>query len=242
MRVEEAGSKAVAMQVKVACPHCGKELKAARELAGKRVVCPGCSKSFRVVMPGEPPTGAPPVPADKRPAAVPRRGQAARFVAENIAETKLQLGADGRLPELQFEDREDDEPDQQKPEARDSNPLLLIGAMCFSITLSIIMLVFDPEETTSNTADMEMARYRIQLNYIGIGPDLKPHERRLREALSAFHRGDFATERRLYREVLHMLKDESFRGPAGLTGPKTAQHAPNDRHLEEQIATLLSRD
>jgi hypothetical protein len=39
----------------------------------------------------------------------------------------------------------------------------------------------------------------------------------------------------LYREVLNMLKDESHRGAAGLTGPKTAQNPPNDRHLEEQL-------
>jgi hypothetical protein len=235
------GSKAMAMQMKVACPHCGKELKAPQELAGKRVACPSCTKSFRVTASGEASPEAPPAMVTPVPPPINRQGQAARFVAENVAETNLQLGADGRLPELQFE-APNEELEQEKPQATDSNPLLLIGALCFSITLSVILLVFEPAETTSNTAAKVQARREIQRNYIGTGPDLKPHEKRLREAMSAFHRSDHATERRLYREVLNMLKDESLRGAAGLTGPKTALRPPNDRHLEQQIATILSKD
>jgi hypothetical protein len=230
------------MQVRVTCPNCGKELKAPQELWGKRVACPSCSQSFRVGGPGETPPDAPvsggfrvaPPPSD-------RRGQAAKFIVENAAETQLQLGTDGRLPELRFEDIEDED-DLQQPEARDSNPLLLIGVLCFSITLSVILLVFEPTSAPTNSASKWQARAQIQRSYFGTGPDLKPHERRLREALQAFHRGDSVTERRLYREVLNMLKDESHRGAAGLTGPKAAQNPPNDRHLEEQLATLLSRD
>jgi hypothetical protein len=40
----------------------------------------------------------------RRPPPINRQGQAAKFIAENVAETQLQLGTDGRLPELQFED------------------------------------------------------------------------------------------------------------------------------------------
>ena len=230
------------MQVKVTCPNCGKELKAPQELRGKRVACPSCNESFRVGAPPDLPQDLPPgVPPPVRvmPPPVNRPAQAAKFIADEAAPTRVQLGADGRLPELLFEDRPA-EPDLQEAQTRGSNPLLLVGVLCFSITLSVILLVFEPQEVRSSDAAKAEARHWIALKYIGTGPNLKPHEKRLREALQASYRGDDAAERRLYREVLNMLHDESHRGAVGLTGPRTAADPPNDQHLEQQLATLLS--
>ncbi len=223
--------------MKVTCPKCAKELRATQDLRGKRVACPRCKESFRVASREEPSatnTQRPP-PSLNRPA------QAAKFIAAETAETAVQLGSDGRLPELVFEDQSA-ERETHKSQSEDSNPLLLIGILCFSITLSLIMLVFDPQPPQSGSAAKSRARNEIARTYIGTGPRLRPHEKRLRQALQAFHRGDHEAERRLYREVLHMLRDESHRGVMGLTGPRRAAAPPNDHHLEQQLATLLSRD
>jgi DNA-directed RNA polymerase subunit RPC12/RpoP len=230
------------MQVKVTCPNCGKELKAPEELRGKRVACPSCNESFRVGGPAEPPPGLPGSgPLRGVPPPVNRPAQAAKFIADESVETRVRFGADGRLPELRFEARTA-EPDPQQTQVRDSNPLLLVGVLCFSITLSLILLVFEPQEFRSSDAAKAEARHWIELKYIGVGPNLKPHEKRLREALQAFYRGDRGAERRLYRDVLNMLHDESHQGAAGLTGPRAALDPPNDQHLEQQLATLLSGD
>lgn len=234
------------MQVKVTCPNCGKELKAAQELRGKRVACPSCNESFRVggppeVPPAPPPVGAGAPPLQVVPPPLNRPAQAARFIAEETAETRVQLGADGRLPELKFEARAA-ESDPREPQAGGSNPLLLVGVLCFSVTLSVILLVFEPPKAPSNEAAKAAARNWIQAKYIGSDSTPQPHELRLRWALQAAVRGDTASERRLYREVLNMLHDESLRGAAGVTGPRVAAEPPNDRHLEEQLAILLSGD
>lgn len=243
------------MQMKVTCPKCGKELRAPPEVQGKRVACPRCNEGFRVSAPTDSPPESPtpvsvrmmpaPVPVRTMPPPVNRRAEAAKFIADEAAETRVQLGADGRLPSLQFQSRVAEQ-DPQEPHARDSNPLLLIGVLCFSITLSVILLVLEPQQGPSNVAAKDEARRAILESYTGLDPQLMPDERRLRErlreALEAFHRDDYASERRLYREALNMLKNESNRGARGLTGPRQATMPPNDEHLEQQLATLLSGD
>jgi hypothetical protein len=151
------------------------------------------------------------------------------------------LGADGCLPELVFQDQvAEQEPHETNP--RESKPLLLIGVLCFSITLSVILLVFEPQKVQSDDAAKAEARRQIATFYLGVGPTLKPYEKRLREALQAYHRHDQDAARRHCREVLDMLHNESHQGAAGLTGMRTAQKAPNDQHLEQQLAILMSRD
>ena len=226
------------MQVKVACPNCGKELKAPQQLWGKRVACPSCSQSFRVGN-AEAPAPVAPGAGDFRvaPPPVDRRGQAARFIVDHAAETQLQLGADGRLPQLLFETPEA-EVEQQKQETHDSNPLMLIGVLCFSVTLSVILLVFEPPESASSSAAQAQARAHIKQNYFGREGQVLPYQRLLRDAYSA---NDSAAERRLYREVLNRLKDDSL-PPTGLTGAKIGENAPNDLDLETQLIILLSGD
>lgn len=229
------------MPMKVMCPKCGKELKAPPELQGKRVACPRCNEGFRVASPTDAPPGAA-VPVRVLPPPVNRRAQAAKFIADEATETRVQLGADGRLPALLFQSRAAEQ-DPQEPQTRESNPLLLIGVLCFSITLSLILLIFDPQGGGPTGEAKDMARQAILRGYVQ-DPDVPDRVReRLREALGAFHREDYTSERRLYREVLNMLKNESIRDPSnpkGLTGPREARSPPNDRHLEQQLATLLS--
>lgn len=230
--------------MKVMCPKCGKELKAPPELQGKRVACPRCNESFRVAAPTDAPGGAS-VAVRATPPPVNRRAETATFIADEAVETRVQLGADGRLPALRFETQAAEQ-ERQEPQARESNPLLLIGVLCFSITLSLILLVFDPQGGGPTSEAKDAARYAILREYVQ-KPSVPQRVREpLRKALEAFHRNDDAGEKRLYREVLRMLKDESVRDPKnpedlkGLTGPRKAGSPPNDLHLEQQLATLLS--
>jgi hypothetical protein len=230
------------MPVKVSCPKCGKELSVPQQLHGKRVACPSCNAGFRIsTSPESQRTTPPPVASRVMPPPVDRPVQTAKFVAGEAAETRVQLGADGRLPELVVPER-NTEREQEQTGPRESKPLLLIGVLCFSITLSIIMLVFEPSQHNSRSFDKAEARRVIAAYYTGVGPDLKPFQKKLREALQAYHREDFDTERRLYRQVLNMLHDESNPDVDGLTGWRVADGPPNDLHLEQQLAKLMSRD
>jgi DNA-directed RNA polymerase subunit RPC12/RpoP len=236
--------------LKVTCQKCGKEAKVPPELQGKRVACPRCGGSFRVPAPSDDEfgevLGTPDAPSELpvatpvhvAPPPVNRPAQAAKFIADEATESRVQLGADGRLPGLQFENQVAEQ-DVETPQSRGSNPLMLIGMLCFGITLSVILLVVDPQQMQSDDAAKAEAREALAQYYTGLGPTLKPYEKCLREALQAHSREDYATERRRYREVLNMLHDESIRGAAGLTGPRKATEPPCDQHLEQQIATLL---
>jgi hypothetical protein len=169
-----------------------------------------------------------------RPPRITRTVKQARFVADQVAETGVQLGADGQLPSLALQDEE--RKDVEDKASQSSNPLLLIGALCFSITMSLIMLVVEPGGAASDPGSKDEARLQIKGHYMGESASLKPYERKLREAIQAHHRGDNKTERARYREVLNMLHDES--NPIeGLTGDPE-----RDRHLKDQLGTLLSKE
>jgi hypothetical protein len=169
----------------------------------------------------------------------------AKFIAAEAIETRVQLGADGRLPELSLRD------DKQKPAVekrqQSSNPLLLIGAVCISVTMSIIMLFVDTGTTRGNDRPKREAREELVTWYTGkpkgpatAGRELRPFEILLRRAVQAHHRTDFSEEQELYREVLDMLHDESNQDFGGLTGLREAAAPPNDQHLSSLLSILLS--
>ena len=119
------------------------------------------------------------------------------------------------------------------------NPVLLIGAILFSVIASVV-LVFLPGESANQGkgAEKQHARREIEENYFA-GMDkearLEPYQILLREAILARSRGDFKQERRSYRKVLDMLRAERGKFDKGLTGsPK------RDEDLEKLITTLLS--
>jgi hypothetical protein len=167
-------------------------------------------------------------------------GKAAKFIAGEATETRVQLGADGQLPNLVL--RDDKKKQVEDSPASSSNPLLLIGVLCFSITISVVMLFVDIEGGHVEGEAKERAREQIERYYTGTPPTIKLHQRKLREGLQAHNLGDYAMERARYREVLDMLHNEANRGFAGLTGMREAQAPPNDAHLKELISTLLNED
>ncbi len=119
------------------------------------------------------------------------------------------------------------------------NPLLLFGALAFSLVATVVLVFLDTEaEVPGRATEKQAARLQIEENYIA-GMDkqaaLEPYQIHLREALQARSRRDFAEERWRYRRVLDMLRAERGKFDRGLTGSPA-----KDETLEKLITTLLS--
>lgn len=198
---------------------------------------PGVAPPLSVITPAPPLKQMPPSQA-------PRQTQAAKFIAADVTATKMDLGADGRLPVLQLEEL-DEEDGPQEPQA--SNPWLLIGVLGFSIAASVAMLFVDVGSGGGERPSKEQARRDIYLYYL---PDkgrletgsvqLKPYQQRLRDALLAYNRGDLAEERRCYRDVLDMLHAEGKSENFGITGTARGDSPPTDSHLEKLVSLLVT--
>ncbi|MCY2993259.1 MAG: hypothetical protein NTY19_36060 [Planctomycetota bacterium] len=174
---------------------------------------------------------------------VDRRAQTAKFITAEAVDTRIPLGADGQLPRLILLDGHS-QPVVDAP-AQSSNLFVLVGVLCLSVTLSVVMLFMELENTISNSAAKQRARDRIALHYLGQPPTIKPYQKKLREALQAANNEDYKKESRLYHDVLDILRVETTaRSHAGLTGLREAQdpREPSDRDLEQQLSTLLGDD
>ncbi len=167
----------------------------------------------------------------------------ARFISAETAKSKLHLD-DGKLPELQL--REGTKKDKKEAEVKSKtvNPLVLFGALIFSVVLSIILVMVDfspPDKTSRNRK--ERARFHIRDKFFadhGIeitGEPLKPYQVLLRRAEQAHLRGDYSTERMCYRKVLSLLRAERGEFAKGVTGSRD-----RDKELEERINVLLGEN
>ena len=83
------------------------------------------------------------------------------------------------------------------------------------------------------------ARRQLEDQYLR--PSVAParYQQLLRQALWAHNREAYDEERRLYKQVLDLLHAENKDPYNGLTGQIDARDPPNDRHLEELLATLV---
>ena len=170
-----------------------------------------------------------------------RAAEPARFIAAAQAtETAIQLGQDGQLPTLVLEEGKSQE--QAKEDGQQSNPLLLVAVLCFSLLSSLVMLFFEFEAGRPPDEQKRDARAAIQQFYIQGQPLLEEYQHELRRALQAHNKGDYATERRHYHSVVRMLQAENNDDLKGLTGQARADRPPNDEHLREQLSTLLRKD
>jgi len=179
---------------------------------------------------------SPPAPATTR-----REPKQARFVSADATKTRIQLGGDGQLPELTLMDGEPGEKKIEE-ENQSSSPWLLIGVLFSSFVICIAMLFLDVGPDKSGEETKAKVRGKIEKHYIGEAPQLEEYQLLLRRALQANTRGDYRTERRLYRRVLDMLHAEDKNNDKGLTGMREDLNntPPNDRHLEQLLSRLLS--
>jgi hypothetical protein len=166
-----------------------------------------------------------------------REARPARFIAAESSETRVELGHDGQLPVLKLEEATHIDVDDRN--TRDSNPWLLVAALAFSFGMSAVLLFVDTSGTPAEQTTKTSARGDIEMYYSR--PVAKPNRYRklLREALQAYNKEDYATERKRYKLVLDLLHAENNDPYSGLTGQVSASQPPNDRHLEELLSTLV---
>ncbi|MCX7428278.1 MAG: hypothetical protein NTW96_21945, partial [Planctomycetia bacterium] len=234
------------MAIKLDCPRCRKPLAVPNKKAGSYANCPECGGRFwvpapstaetRPAPPGAPP-GAPPLaagpspappgpPVAKPPGTPPSappgtspRKTVARMVTADAAASTLRLAEDGKLPELRLREDEKRAASDKKPSSM--NPIVLVGVICMSVALSILGVLWEaPGSGAAN--DKAVARRQIQDEYFSgyANEPLEPYQECLREAQRAASRGDRAGERRLYRQVLDLLRAERDRFDKGLTGSR----------------------
>lgn len=165
------------------------------------------------------------------------RPKTARFIPAQPAESSLRVAEDGTLPQLQL--RESNAPRGGPQEPKGSNPWLVFVAVGLSALASVFLLLTDPAAPPASLQEEKAnARWRIEEEYfanLNSADPLKPYQLLLREAQQAHSRGDWATEREKYREVLALLREERAPFERGLTGSRR-----RDKALEELITVLLA--
>ena len=169
---------------------------------------------------GPPP---PPAPAAER--------KTARFISPEVAQSTLQVAEDGQLPELQLQEHEQKKK-KTEPRTTTINPLVLFGVISLSVVLSILLVLYEAPEPPESE-QVKTARTTIEgcwSNAESTDP-LKPYQIYLREAHVAHTRGDYKTERKLYRQVYGLLKVE---GEAVIT------NIDHEIILEEFIPVMLN--
>ncbi|MEO8498717.1 MAG: hypothetical protein ABI614_26950, partial [Planctomycetota bacterium] len=120
-----------------------------------------------------------------------------------------------------------------------SNPLLLVGVLCFSLLASMSMLLLDMTADHSEPDSKNEARAQIEAHYVKGTPLREPYQDVLAAALQAHHKKDYAQERTDYQQVWNLLRQENKNAFTGLTGRVNAPSPPSDEHLESLLRTLL---
>jgi len=166
--------------------------------------------------------------------APPTARRVARLITTDKSSTQLKPAADGKLPELRLADspRSDSEPETQQG----VHPLALLALLCASFVASLAMLFVEPGKNTSKAELKRRARQEIEADYfanLGQPGPQEPYQFLLREAHQAYARGDYQRQRRLYRQVLQLLRSERGRFES-ITGSRN-----RDKRLEELLIILL---
>ncbi len=124
-------------------------------------------------------------------------------------------------------------------EGQKSNPLILVGVLCFSLLASLSMLLLDPTTYRAEPDSRKAARAQVEAHYVKGDPLRDPYQELLASALQSHNKGDLKQERKYYEQVLKMLREENKNNYTGVTGRVSAPAPPNDDHLDSLLRTLL---
>jgi len=242
----------------VAEPAAGQNTPAARDTAplppvsgsgsGWQMVSP---QPAAVPAPAPTPAGTPPAPPVTPPVPAGRGGsKTARFVSAEAAQSSLKLEEDGKLPELLL--REDQQKEKRERKSSSLNPLVLLGLLSLSVAASIGVALVDVEPVRNQGTGS--VRQTIEESFFpreGMSP--LGYQEYLMRAQRAHTRGDFPLERKLYAEVLDLLRQEvpDYVGQLPKGSPEYKEEEKKrsvtgtwtrDRELEELISAVLSND
>ena len=142
----------------------------------------------------------------------------ARFITDQAGDPLVKLGADGHLPDLALQEGTAIVPEKAKPNQEQApKSLTLVAGFAVSVAMSLLMLFVDLESATGTVQQSLVARKAIAIFYGSENAPLEAYQRLLRRANWAYSQGDYASEQRLYREVLQMLRAENKNSVTGLT-------------------------
>src|SRR5262245_30810293 len=196
------------------------------------------AQAVAVAAPPAPRPIAAPVPAvAPPPATVPAQPppNTARFKTAATQDSAIAPAADGKLPTLQLADAA---PAAKGGSGERGIPLwAAVMAVVASTVVSAILLLGGLEGTQTTASRRATARQKLAEHYATGSAELRPYQVLLREAQQAHTRGEFATERKKYRDVLALLRAEGRTRFEGLTGTPSG-----DQDLEEQLSILLAND
>lgn len=175
-------------------------------------------------------------PAVSAATTAPAPANTARFKTAATTTATIVPAADGKLPGLLLADGETVAAGGQAGEK--GVPLwLACVAIVGSTLLSLLLLVGDGPVKQSIVSRHAEAREQLAQFFGNDTTTLRPYQILLREAQQAHSRGDRATERQRYRQVLGLLRSEKRSKNETVTGIPS-----EDEQLAQWLSVLLSTE
>lgn len=189
------------------------------------------------------PPATPAAPERRKTARKESKRQVAKLITNRGAEATVQLGTDGRYPELALASVAAPTKTDSKP--KESNPVLLFTVMAASCLSSVGLLLVDFDSPAVHSSeDKAFARSELASFYGTDSSALEPYQKLLRQAAVEYSQGDKDAERALLRQVLNLLKAVDAKDPQnlnGLTGKQTGKGKASDEKLRKLLETILTR-
>ncbi len=188
---------------------------------------------------------APEVPSAERSQAPPKKEskrKVARPITTRGSEAAVQMGADGKFPELALTAGTELKKPVGKP--RESNPALLFTILAASCLSSAGLLLIDFETSTvSSSQDQAFTRSQLAAFYGTDSAQLEPYQKLLRRASIEYSQGNRTVERQLLKQVLALLHSVDASAPEnlnGLTGRQFGHGKESDQKLEKLLQEILN--
>ncbi len=168
--------------------------------------------------------------------------QIARPITSRGGESAVQMGADGKFPELALAAGTGPSKPHSKP--REANPALLFTILAASCLSSAGLMLFDFESDTASTSqDQSFSRSQLVAFYGKDSAELEPYQKLLRRASVEYSQGNRSAERQLLKQVLALLNSvdaSASENLNGLTGRQTKRGKASDKELEELLQQVLN--
>lgn len=210
-------------------------------LGGQTEVCCVTVSSRDVTSNGGTSETVVPTSEKRRPVRKESKRQVARPISGRSGEAVVQLGADGKFPQLSLAAGSGPKRRAEKP--KETNPALLFTILAASSLSSAALLLVEFETASAvSSSDQEFARSRLPAFYGKDSANLEPYQKLLRRAAVEHSQGNRAAERQLLRQVLGLLHSVDASAPEnlnGLTGRQTGRGKSSDGELEEIIQQVL---
>ncbi len=189
-----------------------------------------------------PSTAVPPAAERRRaPAKKESKRQVARPITTRGGEAAVQMGADGKFPELALAAGTELKKTAGKP--KEANPALLFTILAASCLSSAGLLLIDFETSTvSSSQDQAFTRSQLAAFYGTDSAQLEQYQKLLRRASVESSKGNRSAERQLLKQVLALLNSVDASAPEnlnGLTGRQFGHGKESDQRLKELLQQIL---